>query len=223
MKVSSGISSGTLPRVQHAYDAFSRAARHPLDFPHALSAVAAVLLEDTRARCAEPPRKRHAKFGRAAIAVRVAAPAKMLCAIKHLLDAHLEDDVRMGADPRPARGDVAQQRIEGGTRLALMNGIHPHQHAVGSQKLRAHCIGKFLVVNDRLRIDAERAQLLEDAVEAIAPRRGSLPRFAIAAPQDSDFVGFRRFIPSTHSRPRSEKGAALGRMSDGVSASIPHS
>src|SRR6185437_16605856 len=64
-------------RVQHTYDVVAFVARHALDFPHALSGVAATLLEDTRARRGEPRRKFRSKCDCVAIAVSVATPAEM--------------------------------------------------------------------------------------------------------------------------------------------------
>src|SRR5580704_8466277 len=70
-----------------------------LDLPHSLSAVAAILLEHARARRLEPGGKLIVEFPHRAVEMGVGAPAKMLRAVKHLLDAHLEDHVGMGADP----------------------------------------------------------------------------------------------------------------------------
>jgi hypothetical protein len=55
----------------------------------------------------------------------------MLCPVQNLFDTHLQDHVGVGADPWAARGDVAQQRIEYGSGLALMDRIDPHKHPIG--------------------------------------------------------------------------------------------
>jgi hypothetical protein len=52
--------------------------------------------------------------------VRVATPAQMLCPIQDFFDPHLKDHVGVRADSGAARGDVAQQRVECGSGLALM-------------------------------------------------------------------------------------------------------
>ena len=65
--------------------------------------------------------------GNVTIELRVGAPAEMLRAIQHLLHAHLEDHVRMRADPDTARGNVAQQRVEHMPVAAIHDGIDPDQ------------------------------------------------------------------------------------------------
>jgi hypothetical protein len=96
----------------------------------------------------------------------------------------------MGADPNTLRRDRAQQRIERRAGLALMDGIDPDQHAIRRQELRAHFIRERLVVNRGRRVDAERGELFEDAIEAVVPRRYATAYLGIAAPKDRDLVGF---------------------------------
>jgi hypothetical protein len=51
-------------------------------------------------------------------------------------------------------------------------------------------IGEFLVVDRRLRIDADRGQFLEDAMKAIVLRRCSAACFGVTTPQDRDLRAF---------------------------------
>ena len=67
--------------------------------PYALTAIATVLLEDTRARRPKPWRKLFAESVGGAIEMGVGAPAKALRAMKNFFHAHLEDHVGMRADP----------------------------------------------------------------------------------------------------------------------------
>src|SRR5258708_25285988 len=57
---------------------------HELDFPHALAAVAAVLLEYARAGRLEPAGKLSVEFACCTVQMGVGAPAEMFCAIEHL-------------------------------------------------------------------------------------------------------------------------------------------
>src|SRR5215472_7728717 len=177
-------------RMQHAYKRVSAApAVDKLHFPHALAAVAAVLLQHPRAGL-QSHWERVTKFRRATIEMRVRAPAEMLGAVENLLDAHFENDVGMRAGPRPARRDVTQQRVERLARLALVDRIDPDEHAIGAKQLLAHLIREVLVIDGRLGTDADRGELFEDAVEAVVRRRRGLPRFEIATPKNCDFKVF---------------------------------
>ena len=51
----------------------------------------------------------------------------MLRPIQDFFDPHLEDDIGVRADPGAARGDIAQQRVECGSGLALMDRIDSHK------------------------------------------------------------------------------------------------
>ncbi len=96
----------------------------------------------------------------------------------------------MRADPGTARRDIAQQRVEHGPGLALMDRIDPHEHAIDRQKLLAHLVGDVLVVDRGLGIDAERRQLFEDAVKAIVLRGCGAPCLAITAPENCNSIRF---------------------------------
>src|SRR5262249_22964870 len=95
-------------RMQHAYKGIG-AARffNKVYFPHALAAIAPVLLQHPRAGL-QTHWERLTKLRRITIEKRVRSPVEMLGAVKDLLDAHFENDVGMRADPRPTRSDVAQ-------------------------------------------------------------------------------------------------------------------
>src|SRR5438477_9090053 len=122
--------------------------------------------------------------------MRVRAPAEMLGAVEDLLDAHFENDVGMRADPRPARSNVAQYRIERLARLALVDWIDPDEHAIGAKQLLAYLVREVLVINGRLGMDADGGELFEDAVEAVVRRRRVAARLEIATPKNCDFKAF---------------------------------
>src|SRR2546423_1522410 len=122
------------------------------------------------------------KLRRAGIDMRIRAPAEVLGSVQNLLDAHLQNDIGMCADPWTARGDLSQQRIERSASLAAAQRIDPDEDTVHAEQLRPHLIGEVLVIDRRLGRDAERRQLLEYAVIAIVLRSRGLSRVAIAAP-----------------------------------------
>src|SRR3954471_18224681 len=65
-----------------------------------------------------------------------------------------------------------------------MDRIDPDEHAIDAQELRAHLVGKFLVVHGRHGIDADGFERLEDAVESIVLRCHVVPRRTVAAPDN---------------------------------------
>ena len=67
--------------------------------------------------------------------------------------------------------------------LPVMDRIDPDQHAVDRQQLLADLVDDVVVVNRGLGVDAERGQLLEDAMEAIVLRCRCPPRLMVAAPE----------------------------------------
>src|SRR5262249_28369118 len=99
-----------------------------LDFPDALAAVAAVTLDHARAS-GEPGRQFGAHCLGRSIEGRVAAPAHRAGTMEHLLGAHLEDHIGMGAHPDAARRDLAQQCVEIGAVAPLVDGVDPDEHA----------------------------------------------------------------------------------------------
>jgi hypothetical protein len=171
-------------RMQHA-DLRSIAGRqgNRLDLPHSLAAIAAVLLEHARAGRLQSRREFCAERRRRAVEMRVGAPAEVPGAMQDLLYAHLEDDVRVRADPRTARRHIAQQRVKHRARLALVNRIDPDQHAIDLQELLAHLVCHVIGKHRRLGLDAGICQLLEHAMEAVVLRRGSAACVTIATPE----------------------------------------
>ena len=115
--------------------------RNELDLPHALSAIAAVLLENARSCRSKPRRKLFTECAGGAIEMGVGAPAQMLRAVQNFLHAHLEDHIRMRADPDSPGRDVAQHRIERPV-LLRRNRIDPDEHAIGAQQLLAHLVSE---------------------------------------------------------------------------------
>src|SRR5437763_12031609 len=79
--------------------------------------------------------------------MRIGAPAQMARAVQDVLDAHLQNDIRMRTDPRTSQSDLAQQRVERGARLALVDGIDPNEDAVHREQLVADRVGKAFVVD----------------------------------------------------------------------------
>jgi hypothetical protein len=154
-----------------------------LGLPHPLAAVAAVLLENTRACRLKPHRKLFAECCGGAIDMGVRTPTKMLRAMKNFLHAHLEDHVGMGANPDSPGRDVPQHRIERNPVLPLGYRINPDEHAVELQKLFPHLVRYFVCIDRGFRGNAERGQLFEDAIEPIVLRCRVTARLAIAAPK----------------------------------------
>jgi hypothetical protein len=169
-----------------------------LDLPHTLAAIAAVLLDDARPGEAQLRRKLRGEFAGAAVEPGIGAPAEMPGTVQDLLHPHLQDDVRVGADPGALRGDLAQQRVERFPRLALVDRVDPHQDAVGGEQLRADLVGEGLIVDRGLGVDAERRQFFEDPVKAAVLRRRVAPRLGVAARQHGNLVRFRIGNSSGH-------------------------
>src|SRR5260370_42086042 len=116
-------------------------------FPDSLPAIAPVLLEHARAGGLQARRKLRTEGFGAVVTTRIAAPAQMARAVEDVLDAHLQNDIRMRADPRTLQSDLAQQRVERGARLTLVDGIEPDKEAVHRVQLVADRDGKALVID----------------------------------------------------------------------------
>ena len=99
---------------------FAASILEQFDLPDTLTAVAAVLLEHARTGRLQPRREFRTKSVGGAVQVCIGAPAEVPGAVQHLLHAHLQDGVRMCADPRATRRDIAQHRIE----LRRVSGLH---------------------------------------------------------------------------------------------------
>src|SRR5215469_2630895 len=114
----------------------------------------------------------------------VAAPVQMLRAMQDFLHAHLEDHVRVCADPRAACSDIAQQDIERHTGLTSTERINPHKHPIDRQKLLAHLVRELFIIDCGFGIDAQHRQFLEDAMITIILRCRDASRFAITPPDN---------------------------------------
>src|SRR3954463_2206237 len=113
--------------------------------------------------------------------MRVATPAQMLRAVQDFLNAHLQDHIGMRADPWPPFGHLAQQGIERLARFfTILKRIDPHKYAVGLQQLRVNLVGKLLVIDGWLGMNADRGELLEDAMKTIIGRDRIASRLAVA-------------------------------------------
>ena len=77
----------------------------------------------------------------------------MFGAMQHLLDAHLENNVRVRADPRASGGDIAQHRVQNGARQPVMDGVDPHKNAIGGQQLLADIVHDLIGINRRFGVD----------------------------------------------------------------------
>src|SRR2546423_15121591 len=118
--------------------------------------------------------------------MRIGAPAQMARAIQDVLDAHLQNDIRMRTDPRTSQSDLAQQRVERGARLALVDGIDPNEDAVHREQLVPNRVGKAFVVDRWAGLNAGSGQRLADTDEAAVLRRGLPPHSGVAAPENRD-------------------------------------
>src|SRR5437868_4297431 len=121
-------------------------------------------------------------------------------AVENVFDAHFENDIGMGADPRTSHGNFAQHLIERFACSALMDWIDPDEHAIDRQQLFADCIGKAFVIDGWLRIDTQRFESLEHPDEAAIVWCGVLPGCSVASPDDSHRVTEREGIICVHER-----------------------
>src|SRR5262249_45250889 len=123
--------------IQHAYHWPVAWTCQRLDLPDALATVAAVALDHARAS-GESCWQFDAHLPSRSIEGRVAAPAHRAGTMEHLLGAHLEDYIGMGAHPDAARRDLAQKRVEINAATPLVNWIDPDEHAIEGAELCAH-------------------------------------------------------------------------------------
>jgi hypothetical protein len=108
----------------------------------------------------------------------------------------------MRTDPWPPFGHLAQQGIKRLARFfAILQRIDPHKDAVGLQQLRANFVGKLLVIDGWLGMNADRGELFEDAMKAIIGR-GRIASRLVVAPPDNRNLGRRYgyFPPSGKGR-----------------------
>lgn len=112
--------------------------------------------------------------------------------MEHLLGAHLEDDVGMGADPNAARRDLAQQRVEMGAVAPFVNRVYPDEYAIERSQLCAHGIEDVVLVDHRLRINADISERSEDGLEPLVS--GEALRRVASSPRDRIAIRPRRAV-----------------------------
>ena len=117
--------------------------------------------------------------------------------VQHFLDAHFENDVRVRANPWSPFRHLAQQGIKRLARFfAILKRIDPHKYAVGLQQLRANLVGKLLVIDGRFGMNADRGELLENAMKAIVGRRRTTTCLAVTALDNGNVCYWRSHIYS---------------------------
>jgi hypothetical protein len=113
---------------------------------------------------------------------RIATPAHRAGTMEHLLGAHLEDHIGMGAHPDSARRDLAQQRVKIDAAASLVNRVHPDEHAIECGELCAHRVEDIIFVDYWVRIDADIGKRREDGLESAVLWRGTAARRFVATP-----------------------------------------
>ena len=103
--------------------------------------------------------------------------------MQNLFHAHFENHVGMSADPRSARRNIAQHRIEHSSCLSVLDRVDPDEHPVEPQELLANLVDEVVSINRRFRVNADGAQLLEYAAVAVVPRRRFAACLAITTPE----------------------------------------
>ena len=102
--------------------------------------------------------------------------------MEHLLSAHLEDHIGIGADPDAMRRDLAQKRVEIGPVAPLVNWVDPDEHTIDRGELCAHGVEDIVLVDHRFRIDADVSERREDGLEPAVICRGAAASSSIASP-----------------------------------------
>jgi hypothetical protein len=118
--------------------------------PDALARIAAILVENTWAARPETSREACIEVFSRKIEVGIGAPSQPTRAVEHFLDAHLENDVGVGAHPHPVRSDVPQQVVKARSVLAVIQRIDPDEHAVHGQEASVDRLRHLLGVQDWL-------------------------------------------------------------------------
>jgi hypothetical protein len=93
---------------ESAIRAWKGGRRRQLNLQHATAAISAIGFEDPDAVTRQTGWELAAECLRRVIAVRIRTPSQHLRPRKHLLDSHLEDNVRMRANPNAVGGDIAK-------------------------------------------------------------------------------------------------------------------
>ena len=106
--------------------------------------------------------------------------------MEHLLHAHLQDDVRVRADPRAAGRHFTEQRIEAVPCPPVIERIDPDEDPVCLEQLRLELVRERLVEHGGRRMDTRERQLLEHAMEAVVHGRRRLACGPVATPHHHD-------------------------------------
>ena len=115
-----------------------------------------MLLEDERPVFGQTFGQLIAKLLGRAVQLRLGAPTHARGVHEHLLGAHPQNHVRVGAHPHPGLPDLAKQRIELRAVETVLNRVDPDQHSIEFEQLIANGIHGLIGVHDRHRIDSER-------------------------------------------------------------------
>src|SRR5262249_45878131 len=92
----------------------------------------------------------------------------------------------MSAHPNAAGRDLAQQPVEVGAVAPLVNRVDPDEYTIELYELCSHGVEDVVLVNHRLRIDADVGERREDGLEPTRLWRSSMARRFIAPPKDCD-------------------------------------
>jgi hypothetical protein len=160
-----------------------RAVGGELDFPDALPAHAAHLLENERTTLAQPRRELRPQRLPVGIEPGVRPPAHLAGVDEHLLRPHALDDVGVRTDEHTCLRDLAQQRVEHGTVEPLLDRVHPDEHRVELEQLLANRLDLAIGVDDSLGLDPE---LREGGENAVQLRRLRGRRIPFSTPEQPD-------------------------------------
>src|SRR5574338_1499975 len=147
--------------MPHADDGTPRRRWRRRNLPHAVPAVAAILLEHARFSARKSVGQFAAHLVYAGIKLGIAAPSHIAGAIQDFLGAQREDYVGLRADEDAGCGDIAKHRIEDRSVESALDWIDPHEHGVDVQELAADLVAKIVVVHGRFGAQAPLLQSLE--------------------------------------------------------------
>ncbi len=154
-----------------------------LHLPDPQPAVTPVLFQHARPRGGQPGGEPSPELFDRGIEVGVDAPAKVPGPVQDLLHPHLEDQVRVGADPDAPRRHLPQQSVQPRSVTLVRDRIDPHQHAVLAQELVADLLDHLFREDRRFGDHAKIGQSLEDRAEAVVVDGRGRAGLAVAAPE----------------------------------------